>query len=253
QDIAKQMRVGRQEDAHEFIRYFIEALQKSSIHGFEKLDNRIKETSVIHQIFGGYLLSQVKCHRCNYNSNTYDPILDFSLEIKNCDTIEKAFAQFTKPELLTKDNRYKCEKCNALVDARKRITVHEAPAVLTVQLKRFDFLRYGRKVNKPVGFRETLDITPYMSPNQGRAVYKLYGVLVHAGHSCNSWHYFSFVKNSNDAWFSMNDTEVRQVGLNTVLKQTAYILFYRRADEAPAPSKPPVSKVRKTGICDSRF
>jgi len=35
-DIAKHMRFGRQEDAHEFTRYVIEGLQKSALWEFEK-------------------------------------------------------------------------------------------------------------------------------------------------------------------------------------------------------------------------
>ena len=31
--VAKHFRLGRQEDAHEFLRYFVDALQKSCLHG----------------------------------------------------------------------------------------------------------------------------------------------------------------------------------------------------------------------------
>src|SRR5438128_896067 len=72
------------------------------------LDARIKETTAIHQIFGGYLQSQVKCSRCRHESNTFDPMLDISLDIKNADSVERAFANFIKTETLTKANRYKC-------------------------------------------------------------------------------------------------------------------------------------------------
>ena len=46
------------------------------------------------------------------------------------------------------------------------------------------------------------------------------------GGSTNSGHYYSYVKNSNGIWYEMNDTSVRQVRLNRVLKDSAYILFY---------------------------
>ena len=32
--VAKHFRPGRQEDAHEFLRYFVEALQKACLHGY---------------------------------------------------------------------------------------------------------------------------------------------------------------------------------------------------------------------------
>lgn len=56
---AKHLRYGRQEDAHEFLRYFIDSLQKVCLHGYPaKLDIYSKHTTVIHQIFGGYHRSQ---------------------------------------------------------------------------------------------------------------------------------------------------------------------------------------------------
>ncbi|KAK9765736.1 hypothetical protein K7432_005701 [Basidiobolus ranarum] len=229
--IAKQFRLGRQEDAHEFTRYFLDSMQKSCLYGYDpKLDSRIKETTLVHKIFGGYLQSQVKCLSCGYESNTFDPMLDVSLEIRNCSSIEKAFSLFTKPEMLTKDNRYKCEKCNKLVDAQKRMTVYDSPNILTVQLKRFSygFSLHGGKISKPVSFSENLELKSHMSKtkeNTGTS-YKLYGVLVHSGGSCHSGHYYSFIKAPNGSWYCMNDCSVEPVSLNTVLKQNAYMLFY---------------------------
>jgi ubiquitin carboxyl-terminal hydrolase 36/42 len=75
-----------------------------------KLDNRIKETTVVHQIFGGYFQSQVKCMKCGYESNTFETYLDVSLDIKGADNVQKAFRDYTTPEILNKGNQYKCEK-----------------------------------------------------------------------------------------------------------------------------------------------
>lgn len=57
--IAKPFRQGRQEDAHEFLRYFVDALQKSCLQGLpSNLDPHSKATTVVHKIFGGYHRSQ---------------------------------------------------------------------------------------------------------------------------------------------------------------------------------------------------
>jgi len=232
-NIAKHMRIGRQEDAHEFLRFVIEGLQNSVLRGYEKLDNRIKETNMIYQIFGGYLRSQVKCLECKYNSNTYDPCLDLSLDIKGCDSVKRALELFVKPEILSKGNKYKCSRCKKLTDAQKQITIYEAPMVLTIQLKRFDFTKSfsgSGKIGKIVDFDEVLSLGPYMSKLQQHEnpIYHLYAVLVHYGSSCNSGHYYCFVKNSNGIWYEMNDSSVSQVSLKTVLRQPAYLLFYVR-------------------------
>jgi ubiquitin C-terminal hydrolase len=74
------------------------------------LDHRIKETTVIHQIFGGYLQSCVKCSTCQHESKTFDPMLDLSLEIENCNSVTTALEKYTKAELLSGANKYKCER-----------------------------------------------------------------------------------------------------------------------------------------------
>ncbi|KAJ1671151.1 hypothetical protein EV182_007792, partial [Spiromyces aspiralis] len=161
--IAKHMRVGRQEDAHEFIRYLIEGMQRNVLHGQDpKIDTRVQETTSLYQIFGGYLQSQVVCSQCNHSSNTFDPCLDISLDIHRSSTLEKALSRFVKPDLLLKANRYRCEKCNKLVDASKRMTVYQLPSVMTIQLKRFSSWT-GGKINQHVEFPKTLNMKPYLS------------------------------------------------------------------------------------------
>ncbi|KAK3842776.1 MAG: hypothetical protein J3R72DRAFT_367788, partial [Linnemannia gamsii] len=226
-NIGKQFRIGRQEDSHEFARYLIDALQKSCLLGYDsKLDNRIKETTAIHQIFGGYFQSQVKCMKCGHESNTFETYLDISLDIKGADSVQKAFRDYTTPEILNKGNQYKCEKCKILVDARKQMTIYDAPNVLCVHLKRFTFT--GQKINRHVRFEPTLQLHSFMSKNKehGDLTYSLYAVLVHAGGSCHSGHYYCYVKSSNGIWYSMNDSHVSVVSLQTVLSQNAYMLFY---------------------------
>lgn len=43
---------------------------------------------MVHQVFGGYLRSRVMCLRCNHPSDTYDPFLDLSVDIKVTSTID---------------------------------------------------------------------------------------------------------------------------------------------------------------------
>ena len=58
------------------------------------------------------------------------------------------------------------------------------------------------------------------------SVYDLIGVLVHAGSSMNSGHYYSYVKAQNGFWFEMDSESVTNVSEKTVLRQKAYLLFY---------------------------
>lgn len=61
-------------------------------------------------------------------------------------------------------------------------------------------------------FETELNIAPYMSNRRaGPQMYELYGVLVHAGHSVHSGHYYCFVRGPNGIWHHMDDTRVSQV------------------------------------------
>ncbi|KAF8204736.1 cysteine proteinase [Pholiota molesta] len=197
QVIAKHMRKGRQEDTHEFLRYAIDALQKSCLAGHPpKLDPKLAETTWVHKLFGGRLRSRVTCKDCGHNSDTFDRILDLSLDIFRCDSLRGALRKFVEIDYLKGADKYKCEKCKKHVNAEKRFTIHEAPLVLTVHLKRV----YG-------------------------PTYSLYGVICHAGGGPNSGHYYAFIKSKEGRWFEMNDEMVQPTGTPTD-KKNAYMLFY---------------------------
>jgi ubiquitin carboxyl-terminal hydrolase 36/42 len=138
------------------------------------------------------------------------------------------------------------------VRAYKRISIENAPNVLTVHLKRFDFFGRGHKVSKRVDFDMQLDLGPFMTSHLQRrhhhkhhhhhhhhhgqqhhghhqpVLYDLYAVLVHHGHSLHSGHYVSFVKAGNGIWHHCDDHRVAQISERMVEGQQAYILFYVR-------------------------
>jgi len=250
--IGKNFRFGRQEDAHEFLRYVIEGVQKSDYAGRPKLDKFSKETTIANAVFGGYYRSQVKCLHCQHESNTFDPMMDMNLDIKDCSNIIQALHKSIRADKLDGENKYHCERCRKKTVAQKRGNIHKEPNVLTFQLKRFDFTQmFGGKISKSVSFPEEFNVRPFMSKPQGPAIFfKLYAVLVHSGYSCNSGHYYCYVKAPNGTWYEMNDNRVCQVGLQTVLQAQAYLLFYVKKEKTkpyqntvPTTSTPVKSKV----------
>lgn len=58
--------------------------------------------------------------------------------------------QYAAGEVLDGANKYKCSKEKKPVRAIKRMTVHAAPNVLVLQLKRFEFSMSGHKISKKV-------------------------------------------------------------------------------------------------------
>lgn len=171
--IAKHFKPGRQEDAHEFMRYLVDGVHEVCLKGSEKKDIHTQRTTAVcvaffprelslqdcclssapsrYSVFGGFLQNTISCTRCGYESITHDATLDINLDIAKCSTLEKALRFFTAPEKLTRDNTYNCDGCKHKVKAVKRLSIHRAPAALSIQLKRFNSMSgWGGKINKMV-------------------------------------------------------------------------------------------------------
>uniref|UniRef100_A0A7N6B2E1 ubiquitinyl hydrolase 1 n=1 Tax=Anabas testudineus TaxID=64144 RepID=A0A7N6B2E1_ANATE len=224
--IARHFRFGSQEDAHEFLRYTIDAMQKACLNGYSKLDRQTQATTLVHQIFGGYLRSRVKCSICKSVSDTYDPYLDIAVEIRQAANIVRALELFVKPDVLSGENAYMCAK---LTQVSRLWLIETAESFFTMCLM---FLSIFVFFVQDVGYPEFLNIRPYMSQSSGDPVmYGLYAVLVHSGYSCHAGHYYCYVKASNGQWYQMNDSMVHSSNIKVVLNQQAYVLFYLRIPE----------------------
>ncbi|NXF14175.1 UBP36 hydrolase, partial [Smithornis capensis] len=225
--ISHNLRFGRQEDAHEFLRYTIDAMQKACLNGYTKYVgpdglSLLFPVPALVPCAGGRVLCRLWCGQAAR-------ALSSALFFQRAPNIVRALELFVKPEQLGGDNAYRCSMCRKKVSASKRFTIHRASNVLTISLKRFGSCGSsgGRKITKDVGYPEFLDIRPYMSEPKGDPVtYGLYAVLVHSGYSCNAGHYFCYVKASNGQWYRMNDHEVHPSNIKVVLNQQAYVLFY---------------------------
>lgn len=106
------MRVGRQEDAHEFLRFFLDGMQQSAALTMTPIakTEAQKENTFLGRIFGGKLRSRVTCQNCKGNSDTFDSFMDLSLDVANASSVKEAFQAFIKVDLLQGANKYKCEK-----------------------------------------------------------------------------------------------------------------------------------------------
>ncbi|VUZ41776.1 unnamed protein product [Hymenolepis diminuta] len=137
--------------------------------------------------------------------------------------LERCLMKFFEAEELKGDNRITCDECtkkaqasageidcrsttgsdgSVRCDSLKRDLLLKLPAVLTIQLKRYQ--RNGhqlRKCNKPVSFPINLDIRPYCSrlawlgAEEGQ--YRLFGIVEHSG-SLSSGHYVAYAAENTD-------------------------------------------------------
>ncbi|CAF1892453.1 hypothetical protein Bca4012_048664 [Brassica carinata] len=235
--VSRNFRNCRQEDAHEYMINLLECMHRCCLpSGVPSESSDAYRSSLVHKIFGGSLRSRVKCAQCSHCSDKFDPFLDLSLDISKADSLQRALSRFTADELLDDGAKvYQCERCKQKVRAVKQLTVSKAPYVLTVHLKRFEAHR-SEKIDKKVQFASAVDMKPFVSgPCAGNLKYTLYGVLVHYGRSSHSGHYACFVRTSSGMWYSLDDNRVSKVSENTVFNQKAYMLFYVRDRQNPAP------------------
>ncbi|CAM8951990.1 unnamed protein product [Rhodiola kirilowii] len=209
---ADHFRCGRQEDAHEFLRYVIDACHNTCLK-LKKLSGKggelLNDNTVVKEIFGGALQSQVKCLSCGNESNKVDEIMDISLDVVRSSSVKDALHKFFQPEVLDGNNKYKCENCKKLVAARKQMSILQAPNVLVIQLKRFDGI-FGGKIDKDIAFEEVLVLSSYIckATKDLHPDYKLFGTIVHSGYSPESGHYYAYVKDAMGRWYCCNDSFV---------------------------------------------
>ncbi|XP_019445403.1 PREDICTED: ubiquitin carboxyl-terminal hydrolase 17 [Lupinus angustifolius] len=233
QKIGSHLGHGREEDSHDFFRCVIDTMQSICLKNAGKSSPLAEETTLVRYTFGGYLRSKIKCLRCTGKSERYERIMDLTVEIDgDIGTLEEALGQFTSPETLDIDNKYNCSRCKSSEKARKKLTILEAPNILTIVLKRFQPGNY----KKLVQFPEVLNMSPYMSGTKDKSpLYSLYAVVVHLDTmaAAFSGHYVCYVKNMQGEWFKIDDSRVEPVELSTVLSERAYMLLYAR--QCPKP------------------
>ncbi|XP_068026635.1 ubiquitin carboxyl-terminal hydrolase 36-like [Melanerpes formicivorus] len=242
-NIAQHLCLRQQQDAHEFLRYSIDAMQQACRNGCAQLDGQSQAPTLVQQIFGGSLRSRVTCLECKSTSDSYEPCLDLALEIGEARSVVQALGQFVQAELLCGENAYKCGRCQQEVSASKRFSIHRAPNVLTVALKRFAPYAAG-KITKEVRYPMLLNLRPYMSVRRRDPVlYSLYAVLLHSGHSCHAGHYYCYVKASDGQWYRADDERVGSAAPQEVLQQQqAYLLFYQRIPSLRKSWQGPIAK-----------
>ncbi|XP_052200306.1 ubiquitin C-terminal hydrolase 22-like [Diospyros lotus] len=187
-----------QQDAHEF---FISMLD--GIHEKVEKDKRKPQSQgngdccIAHRVFSGILRSDLMCTACGFTSTTYDPCVDFSLDLepnqgtstklsaskshhscngeagpvkssRNCgmSTLMGCLDRFTRPERLGSDQKFFCQQCQVRQESLKQMSIRKLPLVSCFHIKRFEhspIRNMSRKVDRSLHFPFSLDMAPYLS------------------------------------------------------------------------------------------
>uniref|UniRef100_A0A182JZL9 Ubiquitin carboxyl-terminal hydrolase n=1 Tax=Anopheles christyi TaxID=43041 RepID=A0A182JZL9_9DIPT len=288
--VVPQFRGHRQHDAHEFLRYMLDRLHtelqqvsfpvelggpKSGEHknpynvsGLSHLQAKGRN-SIVTNVFGGVLQSEVRCLICGMESKKHDPFLDLSLDIPEkfyskdhgADSggingtdgangsgapvchISDCLSSFTEVEELAETELYYCNSCKCKQKSTKRFWIRRLPNVLCLHIKRFRWNNFYRtKIDLRIAFPiNALDMSQFVlnnGPETRRSnsscnIYDLAAVIVHHGNGSSCGHYTSFAIN-NGVWMHFNDHTVKEVSSTAVAECKPYILFYIKRDPTNA-------------------
>ncbi|KAL8123695.1 hypothetical protein AgCh_011617 [Apium graveolens] len=120
----------------------------------DKIDNEISALDRLDlediKVFGGRLVSKLKCCNCEHLSDTYEPSIDLSLEIKDVTTLQDALESFTKlKKIEDPDTKFICEnyKEEVLIHYGKKskfgFTVYPSPQAI------YDICRRSLDIERP--------------------------------------------------------------------------------------------------------
>eukprot|EP01066_Platyproteum_vivax_P009329 Platyproteum_vivax@DN4095_c0_g1_i1.p1 len=267
--LASQYAGYRQHDAQEFLRYLLDGLNEDlnkvsrkpayqelkDIPGESAFDaaSRWQEyynsrcSSVVTDLFGGQLLSEVTCDVCFEVSRACDVFLDLSLPLPVKDyqtslSVEDCLKYFCKSEKLEREG-YNCRKCRRRTNATRQIRIFRLPKVLVLHLKRFRTLSGLERAEKIQGSIDinTSDLTlrgccSFAKDEQVR--YKMFACVHHIG-GCGSAGHYTASARTGGRWYNYSDTDVMERQMKPLYSsKSAYILFFIKRD-SNAPSLPP--------------
>ena len=187
--------------------------------------------SYIIKTFYSQLLSITSCPKCEYITTNHEPIMTITLTLEDdynnvYDTIYDCLDEFIKPNILDKNNKWKCDKCKELVCPQKKVNFWNLSPVIIILIKQFGL---NRKINKHIEFPEYLNMEKYcINSKKNSTNYKLNGTCIHKG-GLNGGHYYAMCYNHiTNKWNIHNDITVEETTINDVLNETPYCFFYSR-------------------------
>lgn len=208
--------------------------------------------TMVQKLFGGRLSINYKCLNCCTQSTNIDNFFDLQLSFpqqqqqqlndsltasplidKTNYTTQSLINSYFATEQMINDDKYYCDKCKALCDGERHITLEEGPSNLILVIKHFKYDRnyhVRRKLLHKVHHNELITLHERTKDAYFRLKYKLYAVIVHSGMNIDSGHYYTYAVNTSDEWYKFNDSHISRSSFSDIKNlsslNTPYILFY---------------------------
>lgn len=194
------------------------------------------ENSIIRDIFGGILRTELHVNGSRSNSVSFDPCFVLTLDIveDECSIEDCLDAYFQNQQV----EGYKIDGKPA--KAYKRELFEKLPNILMINLKRFIFTDKLIKKKEHVYFDDVLTIKDDYVSNQlqlgifkkasdmgTKRNYRLFSVVEHIGKLANRGHYVCYTLGANNDWIKFDDRKFAPYDYS-LLQTTvqAYMLFY---------------------------
>ena len=185
---------------------------------------------IIAKIFSFSMKSTVRCFTCDEASSRSENylVLDVPL-VDNVTNLQDLLQLSLLPEKMSGSNRYECQKCKALTEARRHLAFERVPETIIISLKRFkmdDVTKQHNKNTSPV-------FSPHMLALPGvEATWFLRAIVAHSGPNVATGHYVAY-HGVNGTWLSFDDKALSLMGTKMqdgVDGTHTYVVMYSRCD-----------------------
>ncbi|KAM8747846.1 uncharacterized protein AB9X84_015730 isoform 1-T1 [Acanthopagrus schlegelii] len=183
------------------------------------------------EVFRGQMRETTKCSKDHIINEETNPFWTLPLSLKDTSdttySVESSFERTFQTKTYCSGNMMYCNDCKQKTGATSRCEMVEAPQILILLLKRFDF---DHNTGSHVKSHCCVEVPCELQLK--KKTYKLYGMVNHMG-SIRGGHYTATVLSEDNTWYECDDSHVSEVKHQLFAKgrtfrsRTVYLLTYR--------------------------